>query len=177
MVTLALFLKLEVERLSEAFRRKERECEELIDQLKSFQEGIMESERRMEEKMAARMEEYVNGRLEDAKGEVVTSIPGDGHKSEKVKVGRDEKREDEGDSDSEDDEVSVGVEKKKRTSKNRRHERLMNKNCVSIDSLYGGVDGSGRNDDSESGEQSGSEYDVKQSSDSREKNLKLLKAA
>ena len=114
----------------------------------------------MEEKMAARMaqmEEYVNGRLEDAKGMVVTSTTGDASKSEKIKVGRDENLEEEY-------EVSVGVEKKKkRTSKNSRHERLMNKRGVSIDSLYGSVDGSSRNDDSESGEQSGSEYDVKRS--------------
>ena len=55
--------------LREALRRKERECEELIDQLKSLQEGILDNEKRMEEKMAAQMtqiEEYVNGRLEDA---------------------------------------------------------------------------------------------------------------
>ena len=37
----------------------------------------------------------------------------------------------------------------------------MNKRGMSIDSLYGTLDGSGRNDDSESGEQSGSEYNVK----------------
>ena len=48
-------------------------------------------------------------------------------------MGRDERREDEG-SESKEDEVSVGV-KKKRTPKNRRHERLMNKRGVSIDSL------------------------------------------
>ena len=115
----------------------------------------------MTEKMA-QMKEYMNGRLEDAKGAVVTSTPGDGSKSEKVKFGRDERREDE-DSESKEDELSVGMEKKKkkRTSKNRRHERLMNKRGgVSIDSLYGSGDGSCRNDESESGEQSGSEYDV-----------------
>ena len=95
----------------------------------------------------------MNGRLEDVKGTVVTSTPGTGTESEKVKVGKDEKRQDE-DSESKDDEVSVGVEKKKRTSKNRRHEWLMNKRGVSIDSLYGSVDGSGRNNGSESGEQS-----------------------
>ena len=39
----------------------------------------------------------------------------------------------------------------------------MNKRDVSIDSLYGSVDGSGKKDDSGSGEQSGSEYDVKRS--------------
>ena len=74
----------------------------------------MESEKRMGEKMAAQMEEYVKGRFEDVKGEVVTSTPGNGTKSKKVKVGRDEKRE---------NDVSVGVEKmkKKRTSKNRRY--------------------------------------------------------
>ena len=44
-------LKLEVEVLREALRRKEKECEELIDQLKSLQEGIMKNERRLEEKM------------------------------------------------------------------------------------------------------------------------------
>ena len=37
--------------LREALRRKEKECEELIDQLKSLQEGIMKNERRLEEKM------------------------------------------------------------------------------------------------------------------------------
>ena len=99
---------------------------ELIDHLKSLQEGILDSEKRMEGKVAAQMEEYVNGRLEDVKGTVVTSTPGTGTESEKVKVGKDEKRQDE-DSESKDDEVSVGVEKKKRTSKNRRHEWLMNK--------------------------------------------------
>ena len=60
-------LKLEVERLREALRRKERECEELIDQLNSLQEGILDIEKRMEEKIDARMaqmEEYVNGRCE-----------------------------------------------------------------------------------------------------------------
>ena len=161
-------LESEVERLREALRRKERECEELIDQLKNLQEGILDSEKRMEEKMAARMaqmEEYVNGRLDYAKGVAVTSTPSNGGKSEKVKVDREEKCEEE-DSESKEEELSVSVEKKKKkkkTAKNRRHERLMTKRGVSIDSLYGSVDGSGRNDDSESGEQSGSEYDVKRS--------------
>ena len=91
-------LKLEVERLREALRRKERECEELIDQLKDLKEGILDSEKRMEEKMAARMaqmEEYVNGRLDYAKGVAVTSTPSNGGKSEKVKVDREEKCEEE----------------------------------------------------------------------------------
>ena len=55
-------LKLEVERLREALRWKEREYEELIDLVKSLQEGILDSEKRMEGKMSARMaqmEEYV----------------------------------------------------------------------------------------------------------------------
>ena len=47
------YVKLEVERLREALRRKERECDELIDRLKSLQEGILDIEKRMEEKMAA----------------------------------------------------------------------------------------------------------------------------
>ena len=38
-------LKVKVERLREALRRKERECEELLDQLKSLQEGILDSEK------------------------------------------------------------------------------------------------------------------------------------
>ena len=101
----------------------------------------------------------MNGRLEAAKDVVVTSTPGRGKKSEKIKVGRENKREDE-DLENKEDEVSLGMEKK-RTSKNTRHERLMDKRGVSINSLYGGVDGSSRNDDCESAEQSGSEYDVK----------------
>ena len=124
-----------------------------MDQLKGLQEGIRDSEKRMEEKMAAQMEEYVNGRFEDAKGALVTSTPGNGSKSEK---GRDE------DSESKGDEVSIAVEKQ-RTSKNRRHERLI-RGGLSINSLYGSVDGSDKNEyDSESGEESGSEYDVKRS--------------
>ena len=48
---------------------------------------------------------------------------------------------------SKEDKVSVEMEKKTRTSKNRRHQQLLNKRGMSIDSLYGSVDRSGRNDD------------------------------
>src|SRR5678815_888305 len=62
-------LKLEVERWKEAFRKKEKENEDLIDRVRVLSEGMREMERRMEERMeekiSSRVDELMASRVDD----------------------------------------------------------------------------------------------------------------
>src|SRR5678815_1460745 len=56
-------LGLEVERLKEALRKKEKENEDLIDRLREMEEGMHEREKQMEMRMEARMDDILNKRF------------------------------------------------------------------------------------------------------------------
>ena len=53
-------LKLEVERLKEALKKKEKENEELINKLKEISDRMQEFGKKMEDKMAEKIDELLN---------------------------------------------------------------------------------------------------------------------
>lgn len=152
--------QLEVERLKEALRKKEKENEDLIDQVRELHEGMSEMEKRMEEKLAIKIEELINSKLPSIDGAEGagkrTSTPvGDS----KVVLGSNNGIEKE-------KEKPETKKMKKKTSKNRRHERWMKlKGGRSVDSLYSSSnEGENKTLESETDEyDSKSDCDVKRS--------------
>ena len=151
-------LRLEVERLKEALRKKERENENLIDELRELKNGMEEMEKRMEDRMVAKLDDIMRERF--------ASEVGGGAKSKRTstpRIDRQKTKSEEpvknglSDVDEDEDEEKM-KKKKKKTSKQRRHERRMKAKSKSIDSLYSSSDegvsedgGSGSSESSESG--------------------------
>ena len=163
--------RVEIDRLREALRKKETECNELMDELKEYKKMV----ERMGAKMDNMREEIRNemdAKLEQRMGELVKSygLGAVGGERDFPSTPKDAPRT-EGHSEIKDEgsmieEAKDVGRKKKKTGKNRRHQRRLNtRKSKSIDSLYSSEDPKDIDEKSEGSEdtESYSEVEVKKS--------------